>query len=304
MAAGAADVHDRGRRRPGRRRATGRHVLGDVGRLLAAAIAPLWEDAMSTLVTGIGELVTNDPTRGRRPAGARAATPRSSSSDGRVAWVGPAAAAPAADDADRRRRPGRDPRLRRQPRPPGLRRRPGRRSSRRGCRAPVRRRRDRARTVAATRAASDDELRDRLRALLAEMRAPGHDDRGGEERLRAHRRGRGALRCAWPPRSRRRRRSSARTSSRPEYAGRAGRVRRPGHRPDARRLRAARPVGRRLLRAGLGARVRRRPGPRGAGGRRGGGTRPAGARQPARRRARACGSPSSSVPRAPTTART
>ena len=45
----------------------------------------------------------------------------------------------------------------------------------------------------------------------------------------------------------------------PEYAGRPGRLRRARHRPDARRLRAARPLDRRLLRAG---RVRRRPGAR------------------------------------------
>ena len=44
-------------------------MLGDVGRLLSAAIEPLWEDAMSTLVTGIGELVTNDPARGDGPLG-------------------------------------------------------------------------------------------------------------------------------------------------------------------------------------------------------------------------------------------
>src|SRR6266498_4134029 len=49
------------------------------------------------LVTNIAELVTNDPSRGNGPLGLR----RDAAlvvEDGQIAWVGPAAAAPAADD--------------------------------------------------------------------------------------------------------------------------------------------------------------------------------------------------------------
>ena len=66
-------------------------MLGDVGRLLADAIAPLWEDAMSTLVTGIAELVTNDPSLGTSLGRRR----RCVVDDGSVAWVGPRPDAPA-----------------------------------------------------------------------------------------------------------------------------------------------------------------------------------------------------------------
>ncbi|KOX20963.1 imidazolonepropionase [Saccharothrix sp. NRRL B-16348] len=47
---------------------------------------------MSTLVTGIGELTTNDPELGRLADAALVLA------DGRVAWVGPASSAPAADE--------------------------------------------------------------------------------------------------------------------------------------------------------------------------------------------------------------
>ena len=118
-----------GARRVGR----GRHVLGDVGGCCADAIEPLWEDRMSTLVTGIGELVTNDPAHG----GPLGMVPDAAVvvEGGRVAWVGPRRARPGRRQAGRRRRPRGDPRLRRQPRPPGVRRRPGGASSRRGWRA-------------------------------------------------------------------------------------------------------------------------------------------------------------------------
>jgi imidazolonepropionase len=51
---------------------------------------------VSTLVTGVGELVTNDPSLGAEPLGL---LPRAALviDDGVVAWVGPASAAPAAD---------------------------------------------------------------------------------------------------------------------------------------------------------------------------------------------------------------
>jgi imidazolonepropionase len=126
---------------------------------------------MSTLVTGIGELVTNDPARGDGPLGlvARAALVVD---EGVVAWVGPAAAAP---DTDARIDVGGRAVV------PGFvdshahlvfagdragefeARMSGARYDGGGI----------ASTVAATRAASDDELRARLGALLAEMRGQG-----------------------------------------------------------------------------------------------------------------------------------
>ena len=94
----------------------------------------------------------------------------------------------------------------------------------------------------------------------------------------------------------------------PRRARRARRVRGPRRRlrrarvrRDARRVRAARALDRRLLRGG---RLRRRPVAGGARGRPGGGARAARPRQPARRRARACGSPSSWAPHRWTTAPT
>ena len=137
-------------------------------------------------------------------------------------------------------------------------------------------------TVAATRAATDEQLTAHVARLVAEMRRQGtttveiksgygltvHDEARSLAIARAVHRGDDLPR-------------------RPRRAGRArrrpGGVRRPGHRPDARRRRAARPLDRRVLRAG---RLRRRPGPRGAGRRRRGrAARPA-ARQPARPRPR------------------
>ena len=72
----------------------------------------------------------------------------------------------------RRRRPGRRPRLRRLPQPPGVRRRP-----RRGVRGPDDREPYTAggirTTVAATRAATDEQLAANLARLVAEMRGQG-----------------------------------------------------------------------------------------------------------------------------------
>jgi imidazolonepropionase len=65
---------------------------------------PTWQDALvSTLITNIGELVTNAPARGDEPAreGHGFAALDNAAlimDDGRVAWTGPAAAAPAADE--------------------------------------------------------------------------------------------------------------------------------------------------------------------------------------------------------------
>jgi imidazolonepropionase len=127
---------------------------------------------MSTVVvTGIAELVTNDPEAER---GLLGALPDAAVvvDDGRIAWVGPAAEAP---DADRRLDVGGRAVL------PGFvdshahlvfagdraaefeARMAGHRYDGGGI----------ATTVAATRAATDDELRTRLAALVAEARAQG-----------------------------------------------------------------------------------------------------------------------------------
>ncbi len=126
---------------------------------------------MSTLVTGIAELVTNDGTVGDGPLGL-VADAAVVVEDGVVAWVGPAHAAP---DADARIDVGGRAVI------PGFvdshahlvfsgdraaefeARMSGERYDGGGI----------ASTVAATRAASDETLRARLRALVTEMRAQG-----------------------------------------------------------------------------------------------------------------------------------
>jgi imidazolonepropionase len=126
---------------------------------------------MSDLVTGIAELVTNDPGAG---PGVLGLVPDAAVvvEDGRVAWVGPAAAAP---DADRRVDAGGRAVL------------PGFVDSHAhlvfaGDRAAEFEARMSgepydgggiASTVRATRAAGDDELRARLRGLVAQARAQG-----------------------------------------------------------------------------------------------------------------------------------
>jgi imidazolonepropionase len=126
---------------------------------------------MSTLVTGIAELVTNDPSVGEGPLGVLTDA-AIVVADGAVAWVGPGSAAPA---ADRRIDVGGRAVL------PGFvdshahlvfagdraaefeARMSGARYDGGGI----------GTTVAATRAASDEVLRGRLRGLVAEMRAQG-----------------------------------------------------------------------------------------------------------------------------------
>ena len=126
---------------------------------------------MSTLVTGVAELTTNDPALGPGELGV-VADAALVVEDGLVAWVGPAAAAPAADRrvdlAGRAVVPGfvdshahlvfaGDRAAEFAARMAGTPYDGGGIAS----------------TVAATRAASDDRLRTRLRALLTEMRAQG-----------------------------------------------------------------------------------------------------------------------------------
>ena len=125
----------------------------------------------STLVTGISELVTNDPALGPSLLGI-VTDAALVVDDGLVAWVGPAAAAPAADartDVDGRSvLPGfvdshshlvfaGDRSAEFEARMSGVPYDGGGIAS----------------TVAATRAADDDQLRSRVRALVAEMRAQG-----------------------------------------------------------------------------------------------------------------------------------
>ena len=115
-------------------------------------------------------------------------------------------------------------------------------------------------TVAATRAATDEQLTAHVARLVAGDAPAGHHDRRDQVRLRADRPRRGAQPGRGPAVHRRddvprRARRAGRVRRRP------GRLRRPGHRPDARGRGAVRPLGRRVLRDG---RLRRRPGPRGA----------------------------------------
>ena len=132
-------------------------------------------------------------------------------------------------------------------------------------------------TVAATRAATDAELRAGLHRLAGEMLRQGTttfecksgyglttNDEARCAALAAETHGRGHL-----PR---RARGARRVRRRPR------RLRRPGVRADAGRVRGALPLGRRVLRA---RRVRRGRGARGAHGRPGARTAPAGPREPA-----------------------
>jgi imidazolonepropionase len=126
---------------------------------------------VSTLVTGIGELVTNDPARGDGPLGVVTGAALVVE-DGAVVWVGSATGAPDADDridlGGRAVVPGfvdshahlvfaGDRAAEFEARMSGARYDGGGIGT----------------TVAATRSATDDELRARLRALLGEMRAQG-----------------------------------------------------------------------------------------------------------------------------------
>ena len=222
----------------------------EVAAMMRRAIDAVWERSMSSLlVTGIGELVTWDDERPVRT------TPPSSSRTARVAWIGPPPRRPppttCATSAVRAVVPGfvdshshlvfagdraggvrgADDRaaLRRRRHPHHRRRHPGRQ-----------RRAARRRTS---------------RRLVAEMRAPGDDDRRDQERLRADRARRGAVAGDRARSSPTRPPSSAPTSSRTAPSRRRTSTLVTG--ADARGLRPARPVDRRVLR---GRRVRCRRG--------------------------------------------
>ena len=208
---------------------------------------------MSTVITNIGELVTNDPQAGDLLG---IVTDAAVVLEGdRVAWTGPAADAPAADvhvDAGGRavipgfvdshshlvfagdRAPEFAARMAGTPYAAG------------GIRT----------TVAATRAATDEQLTGRVARARRRDAAAGHDHGRDQERVRAD----GPRRGAQPgDRPAVHRRDHLPRGARGPRGQRPGRVRRAGHRPDARGLRPARPLGRRVLRA---RRVRRGPGPR------------------------------------------
>ncbi|MFD7733679.1 imidazolonepropionase, partial [Kitasatospora phosalacinea] len=74
---------------------------------------------MSTLISNIGSLVTNDPALGEGPLGLLADAAVVVDGD-RVAWVGPGPAAPPAHDAVVAGGPARVPRVGDRPAPPGL----------------------------------------------------------------------------------------------------------------------------------------------------------------------------------------
>ena len=188
-----------------------------------------------------------DPDRRRPPRHRRDARPRRRGRP-RSPGSGPPPSAPAGRPADRRRRPRRAARVRRL-------------ATRHLVFAGDRAREFAARmagtpydgggiasTVAATRAATDDDLRALVGRPDRRDAGAGHDDRRDQERLRPDRRRRGA--CAADRRRGHRRDDLPRRARRaPGVRATAARLRRPRDRPDARGLRAARALGRRLLRA-------------------------------------------------------
>ena len=236
---------------------------------------------MSVLITNIGELVTNAPN-GIGPGPFTSASGAALVMEaGVVAWTGSAARPPAADlrvDAGGRavlpgfvdshahlvfageRSAEFAARMAGQPYQAG------------GIRS----------TVAATRAASDEALGANLRSLTAELALQGtttFECKSGYGLTVADEARSVALAAAFT-------REVTYLGAHvvpAEYAERHGRVRGPGLRPDAGRLRAAQPVGGRVLRKRC---VRAGRGRRGAEGREGRRADPAGARQPARPRAR------------------
>ena len=221
-----------------------------------------------------------------------------------IAWVGPAADAPAADRRVDLGGRARGARVRRLAQPTWSSPATAARSSPPGWPASRYDGGGIATSVAATRAATDDELRRLVAARVAEMRAPGHHHRGDQERLRADRRRRGCGRCG----------VAAEFTAETTFLGahvvpaeyahdRAGYLDLVTG-PMLAAVRPVRALDRRVLRAGSRARLRRRRGPGGADRRSRRRARAAGARQPARPRARACGWRSSWARPASTTAPT
>ena len=152
----------------------------------------------TTLVTGIGELVTNDPALGDGPARACRATPRSSSTDGASRGSARASRAPGRRPAASTSAGGPSCRASSTATPTW--------SSPATARAEFEARMTGApydgggiaTTVAATRAASDDAAAGPARGPGRRDARAGHDDRRGQERLRAHRRATRRARCGWP----------------------------------------------------------------------------------------------------------
>ena len=185
LAATAADVDTVRGRRPGRRR---RRAARARRRRRAAAgrdRAAVGGRMSSVVVTGIGG------AHHARPR-ARHAPRRGGRRRGGDDHVGrPGCAGPGRGPADRRRRPRRDPGLRRLAHPPRLRRRPGGRVRRPDARRALRRRRDR---LDRRRHPGRGRRRAARAARHPGRRAarPGHHDRRDQERVRADRRGRGA----------------------------------------------------------------------------------------------------------------
>ena len=145
-------------------------------------------------------------------------------------------------------------------------------------------------TVAATRAATDEQLTAHVARLVAGDAPPGHHHRRDQERLRPHRRTTRRAAWRWPGSSPTRPPSSARTSC-PEYAddpaGYVDLVTGP-------MLEAAAPHARWIDAFCETRRLRRRPGPRGPRGRRGRRAAGGGCTPTSSARARASGSPPSS----------
>ena len=201
----------------------------------------------STLITNIGELVTNDPALGD---GSTLGIVRDAAlvfEQGRVAWVGAAAEAPAADERVDAARPRRHPRLRRQPHAPRLRRRAlgrvrgahGRRELRRW-----RHRDHRGRDACRLRRPTCAPQPPRGCARCGRAARPPWRSRAATGSTSRPRSASCACRASSPPR----RRSWARTWCRPSTRDDRAAYVDARVRPHARGVRPARPLGRRVLR--------------------------------------------------------
>ena len=230
----------------------------DVPGELAATIKGVCPCDAGVLIDNIGTLVTNDPELGEGRSGS-STTPRWCSATGVVQWAGPQRPIPEAAADERFDAGGRAV-------IPGFvdshahlvfagdRTRGVRRAHGRASRTAPAGSDDRRRDARGDRRGSSTPTRPARRRGAA-LR---HDDDRVQVGLRPDRRATSAAACEVAGRHTTRRRTSARTSSRPSTRT-PRRLRRAGHGPDARRVRAARALDRRLLRA---RRLRRRPGAR------------------------------------------